>query len=93
MDLHGRLKLCDFGSCFAVSDDGTVRTELHVGTPEYMAPEFIVAKRRRGGVNRAFTLVNYRPPVDRVIKLFFEEIDFISRSMAQDWSANRTHVG
>jgi serine/threonine protein kinase len=58
MDARGRLKLCDFGSCFAVSEDGHVRTELHVGTPDYMAPEFLAAKRRRGD---AFTQVRLEP--------------------------------
>ncbi|KNC81283.1 AGC/DMPK/ROCK protein kinase [Sphaeroforma arctica JP610] len=43
---NGRLKLCDFGSCVRVSEDGLVRAKVQIGTTDYMSPEVIRARRR-----------------------------------------------
>jgi serine/threonine protein kinase len=41
LDKHGHLKLTDFGTCMAMDDDGLVRSNSAVGTPDYISPEVL----------------------------------------------------
>lgn len=41
LDKYGHLKLTDFGTCMAMDDDGLVRSNSAVGTPDYISPEVL----------------------------------------------------
>jgi len=41
LDGNGHIRLADFGSCLKLSDDGTVQSQVAVGTPDYISPEIL----------------------------------------------------
>lgn len=41
LDKHGHLKLADFGTCMRMDEDGLVRSNNVVGTPDYISPEVL----------------------------------------------------
>ncbi|XP_059541781.1 serine/threonine-protein kinase MRCK beta isoform X3 [Myotis daubentonii] len=43
LDANGHIRLADFGSCLKMNDDGTVRSSVAVGTPDYISPEILQA--------------------------------------------------
>ncbi|XP_007941086.1 myotonin-protein kinase [Orycteropus afer afer] len=43
LDRCGHIRLADFGSCLKLQDDGTVRSLVAVGTPDYLSPEILQA--------------------------------------------------
>ncbi|XP_064359084.1 LOW QUALITY PROTEIN: myotonin-protein kinase [Dromaius novaehollandiae] len=43
LDRSGHIRLGDFGSCLKLGADGTVRSAVAVGTPDYLAPEILEA--------------------------------------------------
>ncbi|XP_078000792.1 serine/threonine-protein kinase MRCK alpha-like isoform X2 [Glandiceps talaboti] len=43
LDQYGHVRLADFGSCLKVQDDGTVQSNVAVGTPDYISPEILRA--------------------------------------------------
>lgn len=38
---NGHIRLADFGSCLKLSPDGTVQSNVAVGTPDYISPEIL----------------------------------------------------
>ena len=42
LDEKGHLKLADFGTCVRMDEDGLVRSDTAVGTPDYISPEVCV---------------------------------------------------
>ncbi|XP_040977808.1 myotonin-protein kinase [Aquila chrysaetos chrysaetos] len=43
LDRWGHVRLGDFGSCLKLGPDGTVRSSVAVGTPDYLSPEILLA--------------------------------------------------
>ncbi|VDO34630.1 unnamed protein product [Haemonchus placei] len=43
LDIHGHIRLADFGSCLRLLPDGTVASNVAVGTPDYISPEILRA--------------------------------------------------
>ncbi|KAH9376177.1 hypothetical protein HPB48_017169 [Haemaphysalis longicornis] len=43
LDANGHIRLADFGSCLRLCDDGTVQSNVAVGTPDYISPEILRA--------------------------------------------------
>jgi len=43
LDRSGHIVLADFGSCLKLMNDGTVRSSVAVGTPDYISPEILRA--------------------------------------------------
>ncbi|KRX19497.1 Serine/threonine-protein kinase MRCK beta [Trichinella nelsoni] len=43
LDINGHIKLADFGSCLKLKSDGTVQSNVAVGTPDYISPEILRA--------------------------------------------------
>ncbi|XP_015781078.1 rho-associated protein kinase 1 isoform X1 [Tetranychus urticae] len=41
LDKYGHLKLADFGACMRMDEDGLVRGDSAVGTPDYISPEVL----------------------------------------------------
>nr|ALB75327.1 rho-associated protein kinase [Oscarella sp. QS-2014] len=46
LDARGHLKLADFGTCVKLDENGEVRADTAVGTPDYISPEVL---RSQGG--------------------------------------------
>ena len=43
IDAKGHIRLADFGSCLRLAEDGTVQSNVAVGTPDYISPEILRA--------------------------------------------------
>ena len=43
IDAAGHIRLADFGSCLRLAEDGTVQSNVAVGTPDYISPEILRA--------------------------------------------------
>ncbi|XP_077861643.1 serine/threonine-protein kinase MRCK beta [Saccoglossus kowalevskii] len=43
LDQYGHVRLADFGSCLKLQEDGTVQSNVAVGTPDYISPEILRA--------------------------------------------------
>ena len=41
LDAKGHIRLADFGSCLRLAPDGTVQSNVAVGTPDYISPEIL----------------------------------------------------
>lgn len=41
LDANGHIRLADFGSCLKLQEDGTVQSNVAVGTPDYISPEIL----------------------------------------------------
>lgn len=41
LDANGHIRLADFGSCLKLYEDGTVQSNVAVGTPDYISPEIL----------------------------------------------------
>ncbi|XP_013777365.1 rho-associated protein kinase 2-like isoform X2 [Limulus polyphemus] len=48
LDKHGHLKLADFGTCMRMDQDGLVRSDTAVGTPDYISPEVLKSQGGEG---------------------------------------------
>lgn len=48
LDRFGHLKLADFGSAIALSEDGSFVSICPVGTPDYIAPELLKILSTKG---------------------------------------------
>lgn len=44
LDANGHIRLADFGSCLKLYEDGTVQSNVAVGTPDYISPEILRVK-------------------------------------------------
>lgn len=52
IDKNGHLKLADFGTCMKMGPDGLVRSEIAVGTPDYISPEVLKSQNGQGCYGR-----------------------------------------
>ena len=50
LDANGHIRLADFGSCLRLSPDGTVQSNVAVGTPDYISPEILRVSQHWGRV-------------------------------------------
>ncbi|CAF2742071.1 unnamed protein product [Rotaria sp. Silwood2] len=41
LDVYGHIKLADFGTCIEMDKDGLVRSNIAIGTPDYISPEIL----------------------------------------------------
>lgn len=56
LDANGHIRLADFGSCLKLFEDGTVQSNVAVGTPDYISPEILRVSERSCGPVRLFVL-------------------------------------
>jgi serine/threonine-protein kinase MRCK len=49
LDVNGHIRLADFGSCLKMLPDGTVQSNVAVGTPDYISPEILRAMEENQG--------------------------------------------
>lgn len=52
LDSSGHLKLADFGTCTRMGEDGLVRCDVPVGTPDYISPEVLRAQEQGRGFGK-----------------------------------------
>lgn len=52
LDKYGHLKLADFGTCMRMDEDGLVRSNNAVGTPDYISPEVLQSQGGEGVYGR-----------------------------------------
>uniref|UniRef100_A0A1A8GU87 Rho-associated protein kinase n=1 Tax=Nothobranchius korthausae TaxID=1143690 RepID=A0A1A8GU87_9TELE len=52
LDKTGHLKLADFGTCMKMKEDGMVRCDTAVGTPDYISPEVLKSQGGDGYYGR-----------------------------------------
>lgn len=52
IDKNGHLKLADFGTCMKMGPDGLVRSDIAVGTPDYISPEVLKSQSGQGCYGR-----------------------------------------
>ena len=55
LDANGHIRLADFGSCLRLSSDGTVQSNVAVGTPDYISPEIL----RVSSINFTVSIISY----------------------------------
>lgn len=55
LDKFGHLKLADFGTCMRMDEDGLVRSNNVVGTPDYISPE-VLQSHGKGKVFKSLAL-------------------------------------
>ena len=46
LDANGHIRLADFGSCLRLAEDGTVQSNVAVGTPDYISPEILRVRNK-----------------------------------------------
>nr|CAB3265667.1 rho-associated protein kinase 2 [Phallusia mammillata] len=52
LDKHGHVKLADFGTCMKMDEQGMVRSDTAVGTPDYISPEVLKSQGGNGYYGR-----------------------------------------
>lgn len=48
LDGDGHLKLADFGTCVKTDENGLVKSDTAVGTPDYISPEVLESQNGNG---------------------------------------------
>ena len=61
LDANGHIRLADFGSCLRLSSDGTVQSNVAVGTPDYISPEILRVSNQNSNI--IVTIDRYIPYV------------------------------
>lgn len=46
LDANGHIRLADFGSCLRLREDGTVQSNVAIGTPDYISPEILRVRNK-----------------------------------------------
>lgn len=58
LDANGHIRLADFGSCLRLREDGTVQSNVAIGTPDYISPEIL---RVRGDISKIIVVKECSP--------------------------------